>query len=182
MLAQKKIFRPVKPKYDPKYVFTARTKIQAVTILSADLIQISLPNAKTNRRDIMENKDFFKWEVIHTYTRKQALADGVLVDITDLANANGFKVPTAVTAGLWAIVNPTEELEALGQSLEGRLRDVLLVLFLEAKQAHRDCDRIRFKVAFQTAADRIETVDLLAVMGPDDDMKPCLTIGLPEDF
>ena len=45
-----------------------------------------------------------------------------------------------------------------------------------------DSDSISFKVAFQTAADRIETVQFLAVMEPDDDIRPCLTIGLPEDF
>ncbi len=129
-----------------------------------------------------DKHDDFQWEVITVYTRKQALADQVLIDITDVARPNGFKVPTAVTAGLWAIVTPTEELEALGEALESRLRKVLLLLFLEIRKAAKDCDSISFSVDFQTAPNRIETFELLAVMGPDDDLKPCLTIGLPEDF
>ncbi len=129
-----------------------------------------------------DKSDAFQWEVISVYTRKQALADEVLVDITEVARANRFKVPTAVTAGLFAIIKPTEELEALGESLDGRLRCVLRLLFRAIRKAAKDCERISFSVAFQTALDRIETVGVLAVMGPDDDMRPCLTIGLPEDF
>ena len=129
-----------------------------------------------------DKEDVFQWDVISVYTRKQALADGVLVDITEVARANGVKVPTAVTAGLFAIIKPTEELEALGLSLDGRLKNLLFLLILESRNAAKDCDRISFSLAFQTAPDQIETIEVLAVMGPDDDMRPCLTIGLPEDF
>ena len=36
-----------------------------------------------------------EWEVISTYTRKQALEDGSLIDVTDYALMCGFKIPTA---------------------------------------------------------------------------------------
>lgn len=35
--------------------------------------------------------------VIHSYTRSQAIDDGVLVDVTATAQEAGFKVPTALT-------------------------------------------------------------------------------------
>ena len=41
------------------------------------------------------------WHVIHAYTRGEALADGVLVDVTATAKEAGFKVPTAVTASVF---------------------------------------------------------------------------------
>src|SRR4051794_4558851 len=37
-------------------------------------------------------------EVIFAYTRADALADGVLIDVTDTAKEAGFRIPVAVTA------------------------------------------------------------------------------------
>ena len=41
-------------------------------------------------------------EPIDVYTRAQALADGALRDVTDLARDAGFRVPVALTAAAWA--------------------------------------------------------------------------------
>ena len=40
--------------------------------------------------------------VIFSYTCAQAIADGVLVDVSKLAKEAGFRFPVAVTAGVWA--------------------------------------------------------------------------------
>ena len=40
--------------------------------------------------------------VIFSYTRAQAIADGVLIDVSELAKEAGFRFPVAVTAGVWA--------------------------------------------------------------------------------
>ena len=40
--------------------------------------------------------------LIHSYTRKQAIEDGVLVDVTETAKARGFVVPVAMTAMVFA--------------------------------------------------------------------------------
>ena len=40
--------------------------------------------------------------LIFSYTRAQAIADGVLVDVSELAKQAGFRFPVAVTAGVWA--------------------------------------------------------------------------------
>ena len=40
-------------------------------------------------------------EVIFTYTRAQAIEDGVLVDVTKEAKEYGFRFPVAVTNRLW---------------------------------------------------------------------------------
>ena len=41
-------------------------------------------------------------DVIFSYSRVQAIADGVLVDVTPVARAADFKVPLALTAAVWA--------------------------------------------------------------------------------
>jgi hypothetical protein len=38
---------------------------------------------------------------IYSYTREQALADGILVDVSKMAKQAGFKIPMAVTDTLW---------------------------------------------------------------------------------
>lgn len=45
--------------------------------------------------------DHSNWNIVYAYTRAQALADGVLVDVTEEAKQFGYKVPVAVTANLF---------------------------------------------------------------------------------
>jgi len=49
-------------------------------------------------RNEVENR-FGKF--IRTYTRAEALADGVLVGVSETATKAGFKVPVAVTKAFW---------------------------------------------------------------------------------
>jgi hypothetical protein len=70
----------------------------------------------------------FWGEPIHVYTRADALADGVLVDVTLAAREPGFRVPVAITQSVWADVNDLSGRYVLaGQSPEGRLWDLLFV-------------------------------------------------------
>ena len=41
-------------------------------------------------------------EVIYAYTRAEAIADGVLIDVTETAKEVGFRLPVALTAAAWA--------------------------------------------------------------------------------
>lgn len=47
--------------------------------------------------------------LVHAYTRAQALADGMLVDVSEVAREAGFKVPVALTAAVWAELREAEE-------------------------------------------------------------------------
>ena len=96
-----------------------------------------------------EQKEFY---LIHTYSIRHAIADGVLVDVTDEAKSFGFCIPVAITGNLISCyIEPDAACEALGQSFSGRLRDVLAVLSFEARRAKGD--RLTFKVAFLMDAD-----------------------------
>lgn len=119
--------------------------------------------------------------VIYEYTRKQAIEDGVLVDITEIAKQYGFVIPVAITATLFdRYVRPTPELEEYGQSLEARLADVLTVLYFTAKNG-KNTSRVTFKVDFLMEPEKLETVEIIGDIGPGDEGEPVLTIMLPED-
>ena len=73
--------------------------------------------------------------LIYAYTRSQALADGVLVDVTQMASEAGFRYPTAITADLHARITPNEREKELGQSYEGRLWDVVFLASFAARRS-----------------------------------------------
>lgn len=49
-----------------------------------------------------QSAESFFGNVISTYTRAQAIEDGVLVDPGSMAKEAGFKLPVALTADAWA--------------------------------------------------------------------------------
>ena len=118
--------------------------------------------------------------VIFSYTRAQALADGVLVDLTPLAKEAGFCIPIAVTEAVYLdYLKPSAALEAESQSFDGRAWDLLQVLRFAAA-VHPDHDTILFKVLFiLTPGCPPEPVSLKAICGPGDEGEPVLTILLP---
>ena len=119
--------------------------------------------------------------VIHRYTRKQAIEDGVLVDLTDWAKETGFTIPVACTAAVWnQYVVPPEGTKELGQSERGRCHDVLWMLYLAIKRCHGG-DRLMYKLIFVQAPNRQETVELKSICGPGDDGEPVLTIMCPNE-
>lgn len=128
--------------------------------------------------------DHTDWNIVYAYTRAQAIADGVLIDVTEEAKQFGYKVSVAVTLTLFnQYIRASEGMIAEGQSTEARLRDVLMVLLYKIKQRPRT-DRITFKVSFAMGPTRRNirrTLELTAVIGPGDMAEPVLTIMLPED-
>ncbi|MEN6442041.1 MAG: DUF6573 family protein [Syntrophobacter sp.] len=121
-------------------------------------------------------------EVVFSYSRADALADGVLVDVSELAREAGFKLPVAVSDTLYhGYLTPPPELAKGGISVEGRLWDTLSVLRYAIK-ASPATDRITFTVLFAQAPDaKPEPVELLAVCGPGDSGEPVITIMTPSD-
>src|SRR5688572_10650334 len=78
-------------------------------------------------------------DVIHSYTRAEALADGELRDAGALAKEAGIKFPVALTRALWAAAVETSAADAAdGQSETGRLWDVLSMFRFRAAVAHKD--------------------------------------------
>jgi hypothetical protein len=122
---------------------------------------------------------FSDCEVISTYTRKQATEDGVLVDVSKTAKEAGFLFPVAVTRGVWnEIIVPGPEEIKYGQSIDGRLRDVLWMLFCAIKQGKSNGDRTDYQVIATKGKKQI-LHKLYSLCGPGDNGEPVITILLP---
>jgi hypothetical protein len=133
-------------------------------------------------------------EVIFAYTRADALRDGELVEIPRaLAIEAGIRVPVAVTSAVWGgYISPHYLADLPGQSVDGRLWDLLWMFTLAARHARRT-SFLQFKTIFVTirehtgdAAEPVrkidhETVTFKALCGPGDDGEPVITIMLPEE-
>ena len=142
-----------------------------------DAIQLPLP----------QPEDPFFGPIIYAYTRAQALADGVLVDMTETAKEVGFKLPVAITEALHNRLTPSKADKGLGQDYNDRLWDVLWVAAFTIKLADPGTDTVTFTVALQEAdakSSRLQNTDLRlrAICGPGDEGEPVITIGFPEDF
>lgn len=121
-------------------------------------------------------------DLIFSYSRRQAIDDGVLVDVTDAAREAGIRYPVSVTRAVW------DECVAVPQGVvcqdeRGRLHDVLWML----RCAIRRCaDGSEVPFAVHVRNDNRDGVPplvrLRAVCGPGDDAEPVVTImGETED-
>jgi hypothetical protein len=120
--------------------------------------------------------------VIFSYTRAQAIEDGVLVDLTEWAKETGFKIPVACTSTVWnQYIVPPSGTKELGQSERGRAHDLLWMLYSTIRGAGKGDDRLLFKTIFLQAPRRHETVTLKAICGPGDRGEPVLTIMLIDE-
>ncbi len=127
------------------------------------------------------------WRVIHRYTRAQAIADGVLVDVSETAREAGFVVPVALTSSVWGLVSPTEEEESCGQDVQGRLWDVLWMACWAIRRAGGSAPaRLDYGCYFELRGRRGERkgcrLKQLAIhSGPGDDGEQVITIMLPHE-
>jgi hypothetical protein len=137
-------------------------------------------------------------EVLSSYTRAQAIDDGVLVCLNDpsftfrpglnICAEAGIKFPVAMTIAAFAkTVSELDTPLPPGQDISGRMWDVLTMFRLAAK---RGGSEIRFPVTVinwvrvggeRTNRTRRETVILKALCGPGDNGEPVITIMLPDE-
>lgn len=120
-----------------------------------------------------------EFDLIHAYTRAQAIADGVLVDVSATAAEAGVKYPTAVTRAVYErCVRVPEGVEA--QDEAGRAWDLVWMLRLAATRSP-DADRLHFTVLVRNDNVAPQPVRLKAMCGPGDDAEPVVTILLPDE-
>ena len=109
-------------------------------------------------------------ELIYSYSRAQALADGMLVDVSERARRHGIRYPTACTHGVQALIEAIEDPHPTLRHIQvlGRTGAVLEAMLAAIRQA-RGTDRVHF-VALGAA--------LWAQCGPGDTAAPVITIML----
>jgi len=120
---------------------------------------------------------------VHTYTRREAIEDGYLVDVSTEAAKAGFKLPTAIERDAWLDCVLWSEEDSKTQTYQdqsGRLWDVLFMCSLGAR-INRSGSAFLFKVV-RVPRDGESTggreVVLRAEIGPGDDCEPVITISL----
>jgi hypothetical protein len=127
---------------------------------------------------------FFDAEVVSSYSRAQAIEDGVLVDLTanfpELCANAGFKYPVAITCEAFArYIELTPAAARAGNDIVGRAWDVLWMLRYAISQGgHTDTLLVRFHCV--TDRETARPCVLKALCGPDDGLSPCITLMLPE--
>jgi hypothetical protein len=119
--------------------------------------------------------------VISSYTADDAMRDGTLYDVTDLAKKVGFRIPVRITIGVKQLLTPDEEvLKFFGQSYDGRLWDVLNVAFVAIKSSP-DENLTSFHVTFRNGPGKENKKKLWAAPDWTTDT-PAIHILLPEEY
>ena len=156
----------------------------ATTVSSVEL-------ERSGKKDDVESKnptdiEALFGEVIFSYTRAQAIEDGVLIDVSEIAREAKFSIPVAITAAVYSrCVQWTQaDIEAKGDSEDGRLWDVVFM----ANHAIRTCsstdNTLNFIVAaVPSAGDSWEPkeAELKMTVSGGDHGEPVITIMLPNE-
>lgn len=120
-------------------------------------------------------------DLISSYSRKQAIEDGVLVDLSTEAVKHGFKIPFACTSTVWAEIEWDEARGAqrdAGQCTEGRLYDVLRMSIVAASQA-KDQSQVHVRVLMVPQDDKSTTAKTYTYnlhVGPGDTGETVITL------
>ncbi len=120
--------------------------------------------------------------VIYSYTRAQAIADGVQVEVTKTAQEAGIKYPVFLTRTVfdaYVAVPP----DVSGQDEAGRLWDVVWMTRFAILRAKPGVDRIPVALYVRNDNRAAKLVKLIATCGPldIDDPQPAITVMMPDE-
>jgi len=118
--------------------------------------------------------------LIYSYSRKQALEDGVLIDLNQYipVKESGYKWPVACTAAVFDIIERAVKNERYHNDYKGVVWDIL---WMSLAGPIRKWDNGQlFRVIIKGAGVR-STYTFKIEVGPGDDGEPVLTIMLPQE-
>ena len=118
-------------------------------------------------------------DLISCYSRSQAIEDGVLVDVSEVAREAGFTYPSAVTRTVWEsciAVGPRDK----GQDERGRLWDVLWMLRWQVNN-EPNINPLYFEVLISKDGQTPKPIRLKAHCGPGDTPSPVITLMMPDE-
>ena len=125
-------------------------------------------------------------EIIYSYTPAQAIADGVLIDVSEAAKEAGFKIPVVMTETVWdqyvAWADDDTEKQII-QDQSGRLQDILWLLYLACKRSHTESSCI-YEVNIIPRDGYSKTpvpTRLKSVIDRGDNGEPVITLMLPNE-
>ncbi len=120
--------------------------------------------------------------VIYSYTRAQAVADGVQVEVTKTASEAGIKFPVFLTRTVFdAYVEVPPGVT--GQDEAGRLWDIVWMLRFAILRSRPGAERIPVALYVRNDNRRATLIKLIATCGPldIDDPQPAITVMMPDE-
>lgn len=121
-------------------------------------------------------------EVIYSYSRAQAIDDGVLVDMmqNEFSEISRFhyKFPIAITSAVFAIMEKAVNNPRCSNDYKGVWHDMLFMSRMMKKKV--DESTILFRVKIKGTG-HTSLFDFKMVCGPGDNAKPVMTIMLPNE-
>ena len=123
------------------------------------------------------------WQIVHTYTRSQAIADGFQVEVSKVAQEAGITFPVFLTRAVYDnyITVPAG---VTGQDEAGRLWDVVWMLRFGMRKAQSGQTRLPYALYVRNSDNHpARLIKLIAVCGPldIDDPSPAITIMMPDE-
>jgi hypothetical protein len=120
--------------------------------------------------------------VIYTYSRSQAVADGIQVEASKVAGEAGIRFPVFLTRAVFdrfVSVPPG----VTGQDEVGRLWDIVWMLRFAIRKAQPGQTRLPFALYVRNDNKTPRLIKLVAVCGAldIDDPQPAITIMLPDE-
>jgi hypothetical protein len=114
-------------------------------------------------------------EIIHSYSRAEAIEDGVLIDVSKQAAEVGITLHTAVTPAVWAELIGNPKWEAWGTE-DQRLKRLLSDACSELEK--RASDIAFFCIRMADLGVMVGEIHIRAQRGPGDNLEPVLTVML----
>ena len=121
-------------------------------------------------------------EVVYSYTRAQAVADGMQVEVTKTAAEAGIRFPVFLTRAVfdsYVAVPPG----VTGQDEAGRLWDIVCLLRFALIKPRPGVRRLPFALYVRNDNTRPRLVKLIAICGPldMDEPQPAITVLMPDE-
>jgi hypothetical protein len=129
-----------------------------------------------------ENDESVFGKVIYSYTRAQAVADGVQVEVTSVAREAGIRFPVFLTRTVfdaYVAVPPGVS----GQDEAGRLWDIVWMLRFAIRRAAHGQSRLPFALYVRNDDRAPRLVKLIAMCGALDagDPQPPITVMMQDE-
>jgi hypothetical protein len=131
----------------------------------------------------MEQDEAENENIIFIYSRREALEDGIQVDVSKTAKEAGIKFPVFLTRSVFEqFVSVPPGVTC--QDEAGRLWDVVQMLRYAIRRGSADMARLPFELYVRNSNEESpELVQLMAECAPldFDDPRPAITIMLPDE-
>jgi len=121
-------------------------------------------------------------QVIYSYTRSQAVADGLQIEVSKVAGEAGITYPVFLTRAVYDNY-VTVPAGVTGQDEAGRLWDIVWMLRFAIRKAQPNQTRLPVALYVRNDNQRARLIKLIATCGPldIDDPQPAIAVMMPDE-